>query len=135
MSISEACQLILQAATMGRTNEHGGDIFVLKMGDPVRIVDLARDLIRLSGREASDVDIVFTGLRPGEKLSEELIGAGEDVVPTGHEKIMVLRAHGNDAGLDETLLRELASAARAQDSAAIRTLLQRLVPEFAPTPD
>lgn len=139
MSISEACQLILQAATMGRnesasaeTPQRGGDIFVLKMGEPVRIVDLARDLVRLSGRKPGDVDIVFTGLRPGEKLSEELIGAGEDVVPTGHEKIMVLRAQGHDPGPDATLLRELEDAARTRDAEAIRTLLQRLVPEYAP---
>jgi len=132
MSISEACQLILQAATMSRTRGSGGDIFVLRMGEPVRIVDLARDLIRLSGREPGDVSIVFTGLRPGEKLSEELIGAGEDVVPTGHEKIMVLRAHGGAAGPDEALLHELESAAKARDAAAIRTLLRRLTPEYAP---
>jgi FlaA1/EpsC-like NDP-sugar epimerase len=135
MSISEACQLILQAATMGQTGEHGGDIFVLRMGEPVRIVDLARDLIRLSGRESGDVDIVFTGLRPGEKLSEELIGAGEDVVPTGHEKIMVLRAHGADAPPDEALLLELESAAKTRDAQAIKTLLRRLVPEYAPATD
>jgi len=132
MSISEACQLILQAATMSRTSGSGGDIFVLQMGEPVRIVDLARDLIRLSGREPGDVDIVFTGLRPGEKLSEELMGAGEDVVPTGHKKIMVLRAHGADAPPDEALLHELESAAGKQDAAAIRALLRRLVPEYAP---
>lgn len=138
MSISEACQLILQAATMGRnesasaeTPQRGGDIFVLKMGEPVRIVDLARDLIRLSGREPGDVDIAFTGLRPGEKLSEQLIGACENVVPTGHEKIMVLRAQDDDPGPDETLLRELEDAAKNRDAEAIRTLLQRLVPEYA----
>ncbi|MGE4263991.1 MAG: polysaccharide biosynthesis protein [Desulfovibrio sp.] len=132
MSTSEACQLILQAAAMQHAENNGGGIFVLKMGEPVRIVDLARDLIRLSGREPGDVDIVFTGLRPGEKLSEELMGAGEDVVPTGHEKIMVLRARGGDAGPDEALLLDLEEAAKARDAAAIRTLLRRLVPEYTP---
>jgi len=94
-------------------------------------MDLARDLIRLSGREPGDVDIAFTGLRPGEKLSEQLIGACENVVPTGHEKIMVLRAQDDDPGPDETLLRELEDAAKNRDAEAIRTLLQRLVPEYA----
>ncbi len=156
MSISEACQLILQAATMGQaaaagqaapapphpladpptpaTPQHGGDIFVLRMGEPVRIVDLARDLIRLSGREPGDIEIAFTGLRPGEKLSEELMGAGESVVPTGHDKIMVLRAQSAQAGPDPDLLQQLEQAAAARDAAAIRALLQRLVPEYAPAP-
>ncbi|HOT83800.1 MAG TPA: polysaccharide biosynthesis protein, partial [Candidatus Defluviicoccus seviourii] len=88
MTIPEACQLILQAGAMGE----GGEIFLLKMGKPVRIADMARDLIRLSGREPDDVKIIFTGLRQGEKLYEELITSGEGVVPTGHDKIMVLRA-------------------------------------------
>ena len=107
------------------------------MGEPVRIVDMARDLIRLSGKEPGvDVDIVFTGLRPGEKIFEELITEGEDVVRTEHEKIMVL---GGTLGADpadvacvlEDSLAELEAAARAQDGEAIRALLMRLVPEYA----
>jgi len=134
MSISEACQLILQAGAMGR----GGEIFVLKMGEPVRIVDLARDLIRLSGKEPGvDVDIVFTGLRPGEKIVEELITAGEDVVRTEHEKILVL---GGTLGADPAqaaceltgAMAGLEAAALAQDASGIRALLARLVPEYAP---
>ncbi|HWR04065.1 MAG TPA: nucleoside-diphosphate sugar epimerase/dehydratase [Humidesulfovibrio sp.] len=144
MSISEACQLILQAAAMDlapSASGGGGEIFVLRMGEPVRIVDLARDLIRLSGREPGvDCDIVFTGLRPGEKLAEELMGAGEEVLGTGHEKIMVLRGQGDgrdsdalDATvLDAALLDELQAAATRRDAAAIRALLQRLIPEYAP---
>ncbi|MDP2849264.1 MAG: nucleoside-diphosphate sugar epimerase/dehydratase [Humidesulfovibrio sp.] len=135
MSISEACQLILQAAAMGQASgdsEAGGDIFVLQMGEPVRIVDLARDLIRLSGKEPGvDVDIAFTGLRPGEKLAEELIGAGENVVRTEHEKIMALRRDA-DAGPAADLLAELEAAARNRDAAATRALLRRLVPEYSP---
>ena len=91
MTIPEAAQLILQAGAMGQ----GGEIFILKMGTPVKIVDMARDLIRLSGREPDkDVKITFIGLRDGEKLYEELITVGEGIVPTKHEKIMVLRTDG-----------------------------------------
>ncbi len=140
MSIAEACQLILQAAALSRGKSrggHGGEIFVLDMGEPVRIVDMAQDLIRLSGKEPGvDVDIVFTGLRPGEKIFEELITEGEGVVRTEHEKIMVL---GGTLGVDpadvacvlEDSLAELAAAAQAQDGEAIRALLMRLVPEYA----
>ena len=88
MTIPEAVQLVLQAAALGQ----GGEVFVLDMGEPVRIADLAADLIRLSGLEVGrDIDIVYTGLRPGEKLFEELFGEGEDYVRTGHEKIFVCR--------------------------------------------
>jgi FlaA1/EpsC-like NDP-sugar epimerase len=85
MTIPEAAQLVLQAGAMGR----GGEVFVLDMGEPVRIVDLARNMIRLSGlRVGEDVEIHFTGLRPGEKLFEELYGDGEKRRPTLHPKIM-----------------------------------------------
>ena len=88
MTIPEAVELVLQAATLGK----GGEIFVLDMGKPIKIVDLARDLIRLSGlEEGHDIDIVFTGLRPGEKMFEELFVSGEDYAQTCHEKILVAR--------------------------------------------
>ena len=91
MTIPEACQLILQAGALGRK----GDIFILEMGTPVKIADMARDLITLSGKEPDrDIEIVYTGLRPGEKLYEELITEGEGIVPTEHEKIMVLKSNG-----------------------------------------
>jgi FlaA1/EpsC-like NDP-sugar epimerase len=88
MSIPEAAQLVLQAGLMGR----GGEIFVLDMGEPVKIVDLARDLIRLSGLSEDDVKIVYTGLRPGEKLYEELLADDESTLPTPHPKLRIMRA-------------------------------------------
>ena len=88
MTINEAVQLILQAGAMGES----GDIYILKMGRPVKIADMARDLIRLSGFEPDkDIRLKVTGLRPGEKLYEELITEGEGIVPTHHDKLMVLR--------------------------------------------
>jgi FlaA1/EpsC-like NDP-sugar epimerase len=91
MTIPEAAQLILEAGALGQ----GDEIFLLEMGTPVKIAEMARDLIRLSGKEPErDIEIVFTGLRPGEKLYEELITEDEGVVETEHEKIMVLRNKG-----------------------------------------
>src|SRR5690606_36492626 len=88
MSISEAVQLVLEAGTMG----HGGEIFVFHMGKPVRIVDLAKQMIRLAGlEEGRDIDIVFTGLRPGEKLYEELLSSAELTLPTHHHKISIAK--------------------------------------------
>ena len=92
MTIPEASQMILQAGTMGE----GGEIFILRMGTPVKIFDMARDLIRLSGKEPDvDIKIVFTGLRDGEKLYEELITVGEGILPTEHKKVMVLRTNNH----------------------------------------
>jgi FlaA1/EpsC-like NDP-sugar epimerase len=138
MTIPEAAQLIVQAGAMGQ----GGEIFILKMGTPVNIADMARDLIRLSGKEPDkDIKIVFTGLREGEKLYEELITVGEGIVPTGHEKIMVLRSDGLPNGLKNAArlrdwldaeLRLLDDAAHRHDSQAIKKKLQEIVPEYTP---
>ena len=129
MSIPEAAQLILQAGTMGK----GGDIFILEMGRPVRIVNLAKDLIRLHGLEPEkDIPIQFTGLRPGEKLYEELITVGEGIGATSHEKIMVLQ--GNHCNL-ETINRqvnELLDIAASYDAKAIKMKLREIVPEYSP---
>jgi FlaA1/EpsC-like NDP-sugar epimerase len=95
MSIPEAAQLVLQAALMGGTNG-GGEIFVLDMGDPVRIVDLANDLIHLSGLGEDDIRIVFSGLRPGEKLHEELLSTSENTLPTPHQKLRIVQARQVD---------------------------------------
>jgi len=118
----------------------GGEIFILEMGTPVKIADMARDLIQLSGEEPDrDIEIVFTGLHPGEKLYEELITRGEGVVQTSHEKIMVLKPDGNWNGLGskETLRRwiiqgadELYRLAESQGSSGIKQKLQQLVPEY-----
>lgn len=133
MSIAEASQLILQAGSMGDTGT-GGEIFVLDMGVPVKIADMARDLIRLSGKEPGvDVAITFTGLREGEKLHEELITEGEGIVRTEHDKILVL---GSDVLVDGDYLRvelkALSGAAEAHDGDTVRAILRRLVPEYAP---
>jgi len=138
MTIPEAAQMIMQAGAMGA----GGEIFILRMGTPVRIADMARDLIRLSGKEPDrDIKIVFTGLREGEKLYEELITVGEGIVPTGHEKIMVIRADGQGAlsgtpqelaaRLDEQLA-GLSEAADRFDAGEIKKRLQEIVPEYIP---
>jgi FlaA1/EpsC-like NDP-sugar epimerase len=88
MTIPEACQLVLEAGAMGK----GGEIFIFDMGESVRILDLARKMIWLSGYEpGKDIEIVFTGLREGEKLYEELLNNAEDTLPTHHEKIMIAR--------------------------------------------
>jgi FlaA1/EpsC-like NDP-sugar epimerase len=130
MTIPEAVQLVLQAAALG----HGSEVFVLDMGQPVRIVDLARDLIRLSGLEPEhDIEICFTGLRPGEKLFEELFNTGEDYGRTEHEKILRYR-NGHQQEGEEALARQLDmlfAAAHCEDEAAMMTALRALVPEYA----
>src|ERR1700744_22892 len=90
MTIPEASQLVLQASSMG----HGGEIFILDMGEPVKIVDLARDLIRLYGFNEEHIRIVFTGLRPGEKLYEELLADDENTTRTPHPKLRIAGARG-----------------------------------------
>ncbi|MBI9081326.1 MAG: polysaccharide biosynthesis protein [Pseudodesulfovibrio sp.] len=133
MSISEAAQLILQAGSMGDKGT-GGEIFVLDMGVPVKIADMARDLIRLSGKEPDvDVEIRYTGLREGEKLYEELISEGEGIVRTEHDKILVLGSEKYATAKDlEKELVGLNQAARSHDGKTIRNILKRLVPEYSP---
>lgn len=131
MSIPEAAQLILQAGAMGE----GGEIFILDMGEPIRIVDMARDLIRLHGLEPDkDVLIEFTGLRPGEKLYEELITSGEGIVSTSHKKILVLRGKTLDAAALLAQIESLLAVARQGDDEAIRRKLRDIVPEYHPQP-
>ena len=130
MTIPEASQLVLQAGAMGE----GGEIFILDMGEPIRIADLARDLILLSGLEPDeDIEIRFTGVRPGEKLFEELSVASESVDTTRHPKIFIgkLRPHPLDAV--QRHLAELAAAAK-HGTSDIRAKLRELVPEYCPAP-
>ncbi len=136
MTIPEASQLILQAGAQGK----GGELFVLEMGTPVRIADMAHDLIRLSGKEPGrDVEITYGKIRPGEKLYEELITDDEGVLPTGHDKIMVIRPNGCFKGFGgqkeyrEWLFEELEnlySAAETFDADAVKTALKNIVPEY-----
>ncbi len=131
MTIPEAVQLVLQAAVLGQA----GRVFVLDMGQPVRLVDLAHDLIRLSGLEVGrDIDIIFTGPRPGEKLFEELFGGLEQHACTEHAKIFVA-ANGHHAGSPLSLAEQvdrLAAAAAAGHADEARLWLQRIVPEYVP---
>ncbi len=128
MSISEAAQLVLQAGWMGQ----GGEIFVMEMGEPVRIVDLARDMIRLSGFSEEDIRIEFTGLRPGEKLYEELLSDRERTLPTPHPKLRIAKA---EAALAEEWLAGIEgwlSQAHWPRDDEVRQELARRVPEFRP---
>jgi FlaA1/EpsC-like NDP-sugar epimerase len=128
MSIAEAAQLVLQAALMGQ----GGEIYVLDMGEPVKIAELARQLIRLSGLGENDIRIVYTGLRPGEKLYEELLADSEHSLPTPHAKLRVARARAPEgAALLEEVLAWLGAPA-APDADSVRERLRAWVPEYAP---
>jgi len=128
MLIPEAAQLVLQAGLMGQ----GGEIFVLEMGEPVRIVDLARDMIRLSGFSEDEIKIEFTGLRPGEKLYEELLTDSEQTLPTPHAKLRVAMAEGAP---DADWRRELESWLREsapETNNDLKLRLHRFVPEYSP---
>lgn len=127
MTIPEAVQLVLQAGSMGR----GGEIFVLNMGEQVRIVQLAEELIRLSGMTPyKDIDLVFTGLRPGEKLHEELLLAEEGAMPTSHEKICVARSCQHNLEELNVQLDRLNYACAAMDDDQVMKLIRFLVPEY-----
>ncbi|MDP3278771.1 MAG: nucleoside-diphosphate sugar epimerase/dehydratase [Deltaproteobacteria bacterium] len=129
MTIPEACQLVLQAGAMGQ----GGEIFILDMGDPVKIVDLARDLIRLSGlREKEDIEIHFTGLRPGEKLFEELSVAAESADRTKHPKIFVGRFRGHTWTQVTEYYTSLEGYRDSASPENVRAILKEIVPEYTP---
>lgn len=129
MTIPESCKLILQAGALGE----GGEIFILDMGTPIKIVDMAKDLIRRSGfRPDVDIEIQFTGLRPGEKLHEELITEGEGIVRTPHEKIFVLKGEPCDLQWLYGKIEELVKLAHQQDASGIKSKLKEIVPEYTP---
>lgn len=127
MSIPEAAQLVLQAGAMGR----GGEIFVMDMGEPVRVLDLARSMIRLAGRSEREVPIHITGLRPGEKLFEELLADGETTRATHHPKLRIARAEMVSSELMGFLLPWLRQS-RYLSPAEVRRELRRWVPEYVP---
>jgi FlaA1/EpsC-like NDP-sugar epimerase len=130
MTIPEATQLVLQAGSMGE----GGEIFLLDMGEPIKILHLAEELIRLSGREPyEDIEIEFTGLRPGEKLFEELLLDGEGVKGTRHEKICIAGSAVTNAAELYQQINELHDAARLMDLPEVFRLLKLIVPEYVTT--
>ena len=127
MSISEAAQLVLQAGLMGR----GGEVLVLDMGEPVRIVDLARDMIRLSGADPDKIRIVFTGLRPGEKLYEEPLALEEATLPTPHPKLRIAKARSADAATVGQIVSWLQRDRESPDT-EVRVWLKSWIPEYTP---
>jgi len=127
MTIPEACQLVIEAGVMGM----GGEIFVFDMGKPVKVTDLAEKMIRLSGKQPGvDVEIVYTGLRPGEKLYEELLSNKENTLPTYHDKIMIAKVREYDFQLITDKIDRLLNSARMHYTYETVSLMKDLVPEF-----
>jgi FlaA1/EpsC-like NDP-sugar epimerase len=126
MTIPEACQLVLEAATMG----HGGEIFVFDMGAPVKILDLAKKMIQLSGlRPYADIDIQVTGLRPGEKLYEEVLANAENTIPTYHPQILIAQTRSTNPEQTQQITQLLATAEQQDNEASVR-LMKQIVPEY-----
>jgi len=127
MTISEACQLVLEAATMGKTSE----LYLFDMGEPVKIVDLARKMVLLSGLEPeTDIKFIYTGLRPGEKLHEELLNAGENTLPTHHHKIKITLTGQHTPEAVATFMNLLVKSLASQDSTQTVCTLKNMIPEF-----
>jgi FlaA1/EpsC-like NDP-sugar epimerase len=127
MTIPEACQLVIEAGVMGQ----GGEIFVFDMGDPVKVADLAQKMIRLSGKTPGvDIDVIYTGLRPGEKLYEELLNDAENTLPTYHEKIMIAKVMEYDFTTVSEKINHLISSARKHYTYETVAIMKELVPEF-----
>jgi FlaA1/EpsC-like NDP-sugar epimerase len=127
MTIPEACQLVLEAGSMGK----GGEIFIFDMGELVKIVDLAKKMIRLSGLTLDkDIQLVYTGLRPGEKLFEELLNDQENTLPTHHKKIMVAKVKEYDFAVIAAEIEALIQLFPSQDNKAIVSKMKQIVPEF-----
>lgn len=127
MTIPEACELVLQAGTMGK----GGEIFVFDMGEPIKILDLAQKMIKLSGLEVDkDIKIVYSGLRPGEKLYEELLSDGTKTLPTPNKKIMVSKDPTMDYKEIDSLTKKVVKAALRLDKIEVVSTLKKIVPEF-----
>src|SRR5690606_17115078 len=132
MTVPEACQLVLQASTMSV----GGEVFVLDMGEPLLITDLARDLIRLSGlRPGEDIEIEYTGVRPGEKLFEEISAAAENTLPTYHEKIKIFAGPVKSAAEMGQCMDRIKYLCALRDVSGLVRELVRLEPEYTPSED
>jgi FlaA1/EpsC-like NDP-sugar epimerase len=129
MTIPEAVQLVMQTSTLGR----GGEIFVLDMGEPIKIVELAKNLIRISGTDRN-IEVVFTGMRPGEKLFEELQFESEGLKPTSHEKIRVLDGGRVEFDTVQHWLDELSLAIDTRNISRLVQQLHTIVPEYTPSP-
>lgn len=129
MSIPESAQLVLQAGLMGQ----GGEIFVMDMGEPVKIADLAKDMIKLSGFSEQDIKVVFTGLRPGEKLYEELLADDEHTLPTPHPKLRIAQARKVDVACVEKIATWLGQD-RVLADADVRRDVRTWVPEYSESP-
>jgi FlaA1/EpsC-like NDP-sugar epimerase len=127
MTIPEACQLVLEAGTMG----NGGEIYIFDMGKSVKIVDLAKKMIRISGLElGKDIEIRFTGLRPGEKIYEELLNDSENTLPTHHPQIMIAKVAENNHEAVEKQVHDIIAAVKKYDNYEIVRLMKQIVPEF-----
>ncbi len=127
MTIPEACQLVLEAGAMGR----GGEIYVFDMGKSIKILNLAKRMIRLSGLElGKDIQITFTGLRPGEKLYEELLNNAETSLPTHHKKIMIATVREYDFEKVKNIVAQLRKLFNQQNNKALVKLLKQSIPEF-----
>ena len=127
MTIPEACQLVLEAGAMGT----GGEIFIFDMGESVKIVDLAKKMIKLSGLVLDkDISITYTGLRPGEKLYEELLADHENTLPTHHKQIMIAKVKEYDFTTISTSIDELIDMFSKQNNQTIVKKMKELVPEY-----
>ncbi|MCX7638438.1 MAG: polysaccharide biosynthesis protein [Cyclobacteriaceae bacterium] len=128
MTIPEACRLVLEAGVMGK----GGEIFIFDMGEPIRILDLAKKMIRLSGYEpGKDIEIIYTGLRPGEKLHEELLDVEEDTIPTHHPKILKARVREYDYYYVLSMIDLLQDMIADKNELKLLAIMKEIVPEYA----
>jgi FlaA1/EpsC-like NDP-sugar epimerase len=126
MTIPEAARLVLQAAAIGES----GQVLVLDMGEPVRIVDLARQMIKLAGRGVDDIGIVFTGLRPGEKLFEELLADADSTIPTAVVQLRIAKLESRESSIVQLLRRAMEPP--VPSDAEVREALMNVVPEYKP---
>ncbi len=127
MTIPEACQLVLEAGAMGK----GGEIFIFDMGKSVKIIDLAQNMIKLSGLKlGKDIQIKFTGLRPGEKLYEELLNNAENTLPTHHSQIMIGKVKKYELSYVEKAISDLIELGKTENDFDIVRKMKEIVPEF-----